>query len=85
MVGSSLAARNMAADIQGGERRQMPMSEMEAIWILDAGNGGIVFKADHVLGESEHPHLMAGPQAHWAKIVFEKIFMGSRERGHPIL
>jgi len=61
---------------------------MEAICILDAGNGGnsgIIFKADHVLGESEHPRVMAGPQAHWAKIAFEKIFINSRKHGHPIL
>lgn len=84
-VMAKVAAQNMAADMQGGERREMPMSEMEAVCILDAGNAGIIFKADHVLGESEHPHVMAGPQAHWAKIAFEKIFMGSRKRGHPIL
>lgn len=84
-VMAKVAAQNMAADIQGGERREMPMSEMEAICILDGGNTGIIFKADHVLGESEHPRVMSGPQAHWAKIAFEKIFMGSRKLGHPIL
>jgi sulfide:quinone oxidoreductase len=84
-VMAKVAAQNMVADIQGGERREMPMSEMEAICILDAGNAGIIFKADHVLGESEHPHVMAGPQAHWAKIAFEKIFINSRKRGHPVL
>jgi len=82
---AKVAAQNMAADIQGGERREMPMSEMEAICILDAGNAGIIFKADHVLGESEHPHVMSGPQAHWAKIAFEKIYLNSRKHGHPIL
>ncbi len=25
------------------------------------------------------------PQAHWAKIAFEKVFLNSRRRGHPIL
>ena len=84
-VMAKVASQNMAADIQGGERREMPMSEMEAVCILDAGNAGIIFKADHVLGESEHPHVMAGPQAHWAKIAFEKVFLNSRRRGHPIL
>ena len=84
-VMAKVAAQNMAADIQGGERREMPMSEMEAICILDAGNAGIIFKADHVLGESEHPHVMSGPQAHWAKIAFEKVFLNSRKRGHPLL
>ncbi|MCB0827788.1 MAG: NAD(P)/FAD-dependent oxidoreductase [Solirubrobacterales bacterium] len=84
-VMAKVAAQNMAADIQGGERKSMPISEMEAICILDAGSGGIIFKADHVLGEAEHPRVMAGPQAHWAKIAFEKIFLESRKRGHPIL
>ena len=84
-VMAKVAAQNMAADIQGGERRTMAMSEMEAICILDAGNGGIIFKADHVLGDPEHPHVMSGPQAHWAKIAFEKIFLESRKRGHPVL
>jgi sulfide:quinone oxidoreductase len=84
-VMAKVAAQNMVADIQGGERREMPMSEMEAICILDAGNAGIIFKADHVLGESEHPRVMTGPQAHWAKIAFEKVFINSRKHGHPIL
>jgi len=84
-VMAKVAAQNMTADLQGGERRSMPMSEMEAICILDAGSGGIIFKADHVLGESQHPHVMTGPQAHWAKIAFEKVFLNSRKRGHPVL
>jgi sulfide:quinone oxidoreductase len=84
-VMAKVAAQNMTADIQGGERREMPMSEMEAICILDAGNAGIIFKADHVLGESEHARVMTGPQAHWAKIAFEKVFINSRKYGHPIL
>ena len=66
-VMAKVAAQNITADLQGGERRSMPMSEMEAICILDAGNNGIIFKADHVLGTSEHPHVMTGPQAHWAE------------------
>ena len=84
-VMAKVAAQNMSADIQGGERRSLPMSEMEAVCILDAGNGGIIFKADHVLGDSQHPHVMTGPQAHWAKIAFEKVFINSRKQGHPVL
>lgn len=76
-----VAAQNIAADLQGGERRSMPLSEIEAICVLDAGNGGIIFKADHVLGESEHPHVISGPQAHWAKLAFERFFLSSRKRG----
>ncbi len=84
-VMAKVAAQNITADLQGGERRSMPMAEMEAICILDAGNNGIIFKADHVLGTSEHPHVMTGPQAHWAKIAFERIFLASRKRGRVVL
>jgi sulfide:quinone oxidoreductase len=84
-VMAKVAAQNITADIQGGDRRSMPMTEMEAICILDAGNNGIIFKADHVLGESQHAHVMSGPQAHWAKLAFERIFLESRKRGRMVL
>ena len=29
----------------------------------------------------KHAHVMAGPQAHWAKVAFEHVFIGSRKRG----
>ncbi|MBJ7354111.1 MAG: NAD(P)/FAD-dependent oxidoreductase [Thermoleophilaceae bacterium] len=75
------AAQNIAADLQGGERKSLPLGELEAICVLDAGNSGIIFKADHVLGDSEHPRVMAGPQAHWAKLAFERVFLETRKRG----
>ncbi|MFP5362962.1 MAG: NAD(P)/FAD-dependent oxidoreductase [Thermoleophilia bacterium] len=84
-VMAKVAAQNIVADLQGGARRSMPISEMEAVCILDSGNGGIVFKADHILGTPEHPHVMSGPQAHWAKLAFERFFMASRRRGRIVL
>jgi sulfide:quinone oxidoreductase len=75
----------MAADLAGGERRSMAMNELSAICILDAGNGGIAFKAEHVLEGTGTARVMAGPQAHWAKIAFEKIFLNSRKRGRIVL
>jgi sulfide:quinone oxidoreductase len=80
-VMARVAAHNIAADLDGGEHRQMPLSELAAICILDAGNKGIVFKAEHVLDERSHAHVMAGPQAHWAKVAFERYFLASRKRG----
>lgn len=80
-----VAAANMAADLQGGERRRLPLSDLEAMCILDAGNGGFIFKADHILGEPQHPRIMAGPQAHWAKVAFERFWMASRRRGKVVL
>lgn len=79
------AAQNIAADLHGGDHRELPMDELAAICVLDGGNTGIIFKADHVLSDSQHPRIMAGPQAHWAKIAFERIFLASRKRGHVVL
>jgi sulfide:quinone oxidoreductase len=78
---AKVAAHNIAADIQGGARRTLPLAELAAICVLDAGNNGIVFKADKVLGDGDHARVMAGPQAHWAKLAFERYFLASRKRG----
>ena len=49
--------------------------------MLDAGNNGVIFKADKVLGEGGTARVMSGPQAHWAKLAFERYFLASRKRG----
>jgi sulfide:quinone oxidoreductase len=78
---AAIAARNIAADIEGGEHEQLPLPDLAAVCVLDAGNSGVIFKADHVLGDSKHPRIMAGPQAHWAKLAFERLFLQTRKRG----
>ena len=78
---AKVAAHNIAADIHGGKRRSLPITELAAICVLDAGNNGIVFRADKVLGGADHARVMAGPQAHWAKLAFERYFLASRKRG----
>lgn len=84
-VMARVAAHNIAADINDTPHKPMPLSELAAVCILDAGNNGIIFKADHVLGTSEHPHVMSGPQAHWAKVAFERLFLTTRKRGMVVL
>ncbi|HWB69773.1 MAG TPA: FAD-dependent oxidoreductase [Solirubrobacterales bacterium] len=85
---AKVAAQNIAADISGGERRSMPPGDLSAICVLDAGDNGIIFKADHVLAhglyageELPSARVMGGPQAHWAKLAFERYFLASRKRG----
>lgn len=78
---AKVAAQNIAADLGGAPRRSVPLDELGAVCVLDGGNTGVILKTDRVLGDAEHPHLIAGPQAHWAKIAFEKYFMATRRRG----
>jgi sulfide:quinone oxidoreductase len=82
---AKIAAKNIAADLGHGEHERMALSDLQAICILDAGSGGVVFKADNVLSDDATARVFAGPQAHWAKIAFERIFLGSRKRGHLVL
>jgi sulfide:quinone oxidoreductase len=78
---AKIAAQNIAADISGQAPTRMPLSKLAAVCILDAGGSGIIFKADHVLTGDAPARIMAGPQAHWAKIAFERYFLASRKRG----
>ncbi|HSD81199.1 MAG TPA: FAD-dependent oxidoreductase, partial [Solirubrobacteraceae bacterium] len=48
---AKVAAQNIAADLGHGEHHAMALSDLQAICILDAGNGGVIFKADNVLSE----------------------------------
>ncbi len=86
---AKVAARNIAADIDGSTRESMALEDLSAICILDGGNNGVIFKASHVLangnGKTSKAHLMAGPQAHWAKLAFERVFLESRKRGALVL
>lgn len=85
---AKVAAENIAADLEGGAHRELPLGDLAAICVLDAGNNGIIFKADHVLAHGRYAgeelpsaHVMGGPQAHWAKLAFERYFLSSRKRG----
>lgn len=86
---AKVAAQNIVADITGTDKhRDLALADLAAICILDAGNNGIIFKADHVLahglyagGDEPTARVMAGPQAHWAKLAFERYFITSRKHG----
>lgn len=87
---AKVAARNIAADLAGSAGDTLPLEELSAICILDAGNNGVIFKAPHVLANGNgnghaKARLSAGPQAHLAKVAFERIFLSSRKRGALVL
>lgn len=81
-VMAKTAAANIAAAIQGElERHSMPFSMIHAYCIMDTGDMGMMILGDHMLGARHLEFVIPGPQAHWAKVAFEKYFMHSRSHG----
>jgi len=81
-VMAKTAAFNIAASIEGKEERHsMPFSMIHAYCIMDTGDMGMMILGDHMLGARHLEFVIPGPQAHWAKVAFEKYFMHSRSLG----
>ncbi len=82
-VMAKTAAHNIAAEILGtGEHKTMPFSMIHAYCIMDTGGMGMLILGDHMLGARHLEFIIPGPQAHWAKLAFEKYFLETRKRGH---
>lgn len=76
------AAHNIAVAVTGrGEVHMLPFGDIKALCIMDTGNMGMMILGDHMLPPREHELIVPGPQAHWAKLAFEKHFLGTRRRG----
>ena len=89
---AKVAAHNIAADIDRTRPDRLALEDLAAMCILDAGNNGVIFRASHVLarngaanGKAPSAHVMTGPQAHWAKLAFERVYLASRKRGALVL
>jgi len=96
---AKVAAHNIADDLEHSGVDRLPLEDLGAICILDAGRGGVIFKASNVLARPaaeaagsdgaaqkvSHARLSAGPHAHWAKLAFERVFLSTRRRGALVL
>lgn len=78
---AKVAAHNIEAEIDGAPEVRLPFASIDAKCILDAGNNGVIMTADHILEPRDHAWLIPGPEAHWAKLAFEKYFMATRLHG----
>ncbi len=80
------AARNIAAQVKGEPPRYVkPFGEIPALCVMDAGNMGVLIVADKMLPPRKFQLLVPGPQAHWAKVLFEKYFLWKMQRGYVSL
>ena len=75
---AKLAVKNIVADIKGLPFKSEEFGDMAAYCIMDTGNMGMMIVGDHLLNPREHEFIIPGPEAHWAKIAFEKYFLWSR-------
>ncbi len=78
---AKVVAHNVVASIRGERLVELPPASIDAKCVLDAGNTGIIMTADHFLEPRKHAWLIPGPEAHWAKLAFEKYFLATRKRG----
>ena len=51
---------------------------IDAKCILDAVSTGIIMLSDGMLASSKYEWLIPSPEAHWAKVAFEKYFLATR-------
>jgi sulfide:quinone oxidoreductase len=49
---------------------------------MDAGNNGVMILADKMLPPRKFGVMIPGPQAHGAKLLFEKYFMWKSRHGY---
>lgn len=76
-----VAAWNVGAVIEGRRPVALPPASIDAKCVLDAGGTGFILTSDHFLEPREHAWIIPGPEAHWAKLAYEKFFLATRKRG----
>jgi sulfide:quinone oxidoreductase len=77
------AATNIAAQIRGkAPSKHKSFGDIPAVCVMDAGNNGVMILADKMLPPRKFGVLIPGPQAHGAKLLFEKYFLWKARHGY---
>ncbi|MCL6641748.1 MAG: NAD(P)/FAD-dependent oxidoreductase, partial [Candidatus Bipolaricaulota bacterium] len=79
---AKVAAHNIAAQIKGDPpHEEKEFGEIPALCVMDAGNMGVMILSDKMLPPRKFELLIPGPQAHWAKVAFEKYYLRKMRQG----
>jgi NADH dehydrogenase FAD-containing subunit len=80
-VMAKVAAHNIAADITGGQPRELPFGDIRPLCIMDAGTQGMIIGLDKVFKPRKFELMIPGPWSHWAKLGFEHYYMTKMKNG----
>ncbi len=78
---AKIVAHNVIASMENKPLKAKKPGEIDAKCIMDAGNNGIIMMSDHFLEPRQHAWLIPGPEAHYAKLAFEKYFLITHKHG----
>jgi len=82
-VQAHAAARNIAAAVRGEPPvAHKDFADIPAVCIMDAGNNGVMILADKMLPPRHAAAMLPGPQAHAAKLAFEKYYLWKSRHGY---
>jgi sulfide:quinone oxidoreductase len=76
-----VVAHNVVASLRAQPLLSLPPEEIDTKWILDAGRTGVLLSADRTAEPRGSEWVVPGPEAHWAKVAFEKLYLAAHRRG----